>query len=189
MAPALAPGVPWPRGTAHRYTAMSPHPSVGPSVPPRMEDVHDMTIPFTKAEYRALLDLVYLGEWMLTAHDQESDPDKERYRVLSQKIYSHAKAMGCESLVEADREDGKHFPTRKYEDSGIRDVIDDYDNKSFWEELIHRLTDRDLALLAPHLVDQFPRSEEYWTAIGELGERYSEEFAAHGLTRVKVNGI
>jgi hypothetical protein len=148
-----------------------------------------MKIPFTKAEYRTLLDLVYLGEWMLTAHDREEDPAKAKYRGLAQKIRSHAKEMGCESLVEEDRGSGRYFETREYEDSGIRDVVDDYDNQSFWEELIHRLVDRDVALLAPHLVDQFPPTEEYWKLSGDLGQRYSEEFAAHGLTRVTVSGM
>ena len=147
------------------------------------------TISFTKAEYRVLLDLAYLGEWMLTAHDQQDDPAKEKYRDLVQKIYARAEDMGCESLVEGDEDDDMRFPTREYEDSGIRDIVDDYDNQSFWEELIQRLIDRDIALLTPHLVDQFPRTEEYWTLSSELGQRYSVEFAAHGLSRVTVSGM
>ncbi len=148
-----------------------------------------MTIPFTKAEYRVLLDLVYLGEWMLTANDQGDDPAKRKHRAVVQKIYSRAKEMGCESLIEGDSEGGMHFPTRQYEDSGIREIVEAYDNETFWEELINRLVDRDIAVQAPHLAEQFPRSEEYWTLIGNLGQRYGEEFTTHGLERVKVGGI
>ncbi len=158
-----------------------------PSVHLRMEDCHDMNISITKAEYRVLLDLVYLGEWMLTANDPGDDPAKRTHRAVVQKIYSFAKAMGCESLIEGDSEGGMHFPTRQYEDSGIREIVEAYDNETFWEELIQRLVDRDIAAQTPHLADQSPRSEEYWTLIGDLSQRYGEEFTTHGLERVTVD--
>lgn len=148
-----------------------------------------MKIPFTKAEYRVLLDLAYLGEWMLSAHDQGDDPAKNKYRDVVQKIYSYAKDLGCESLVEGDRDSGMIFPNREYEDSGIREIVDAYDNDTFWDEITNRLVDRDIAVQAPHLAGQFPRPEEYWTLTGALGQRYAEEFTTHGLERVTVGDM
>jgi hypothetical protein len=59
-----------------------------------------MKIDFNKSEYRLLLDMVYLADWMLTAYDETDDPEKAKYEQLSQKVYSHAKEMGCDSLIE-----------------------------------------------------------------------------------------
>ena len=54
-----------------------------------------MKINITKKEYRLLLDILHLGEWMLTAHDQEEMPEKKKYQDLVQKFYSYAEEMGC----------------------------------------------------------------------------------------------
>src|SRR5258705_12165053 len=107
-----------------------------------------MKILFTKSEYRTLLDMIYMAEWMLTAFDEQTDPAKAKYEHLAQKIYSHAKEMGWESLVEGSPADNAYFITRKYEESGVHDLIDDYDSETFWDQLIERLTERDVATRA-----------------------------------------
>ena len=63
-----------------------------------------MKIEFSKAEYRTLLELLYLAEWMLTAHDDAPDPAKERHYLLCQKIYASAKAMGLTFPAAAERQ-------------------------------------------------------------------------------------
>ena len=56
-----------------------------------------------------------------------------------------AKEMGFANLVEYDPEMGKYFPTREYDETNVvMDAIVDYDNESFWEELMERLATRDL---------------------------------------------
>jgi len=50
-----------------------------------------MKINITKKEYRLLLDILYLGDWMLTAHDDQETPEKEKYQDVIQKFYSYAK--------------------------------------------------------------------------------------------------
>ncbi|MCH9665136.1 MAG: hypothetical protein K0U41_04735 [Gammaproteobacteria bacterium] len=57
-----------------------------------------MEINITKKEYRLLFDILYLGEWMLTAHDQEEVPEKEKYQDVIQKFYSYAEEMGYGNL-------------------------------------------------------------------------------------------
>jgi hypothetical protein len=56
---------------------------------------------------------------VMTAHKIEKDPSTEKYSKLEQKIYSFANKMGCENLIE-------------------------YDNDSFWDELIDRIVVRDV---------------------------------------------
>ena len=55
--------------------------------------------------------------------------------------------MGFANLVEYDPEMKKYFPTREYDETNVvMDAIVDYDNESFWEELMERLATRDLIL-------------------------------------------
>ena len=147
-----------------------------------------MKINFTKAEYRVLLDLVYLGEWMLTAHDIGAAPEKGKYEELAQKIYSHAKEMGCESLIERSKEFNKYFPTRQFEEEGAaREFIEDYDDESFWDKLIERLTQRDVDGLTPTMAKEPDSLEEYLKIAAPIEERYATEFSSNGLRRLKIS--
>src|SRR5215213_1590814 len=106
-----------------------------------------MKILFTKSEYQTLFDMVYLADWMLTAHTDEPDDSKAKYRHLTQKIYSHAKEMGWESLVDSVSAHNEYFTSSEYEEkSGVHALIADYDTDVFWDQLIDRLTERDVAL-------------------------------------------
>ena len=147
-----------------------------------------MKINFTKAEYRILLDVVYLGEWMLTAHDTEEAPEKEKYEDLVQKIYSHAREMDCESLIEGSKEMNKYFPTREFEEeSAAHEFIEAYDDDSFWEELIERLTQRDVNDLTSTMTKEPETVEDYWEIASSIEERYATEFSSNGLRRLKIS--
>jgi hypothetical protein len=103
-----------------------------------------MKINFTKNEYRLLLDIAYLGQWMLQAYESDLSSEDDEYEMLVQKIYSFGKEMGFGDLVESSKKLNKFYPTRLYEDeSGIHDKIDQYNDDTFWDELINRLAERD----------------------------------------------
>jgi len=63
-----------------------------------------MKINFTKSEYRILLDVIYMADWILHAHDTEDRSDTKEYSDLFQKLMSYAKDMGCEDLVNFDEQ-------------------------------------------------------------------------------------
>ena len=145
-----------------------------------------MKILFTQSEYRALLDLVYIGEWMLTAFDEAADPKKAKYEHVVQKIYSHAKEMGYESLIEVFEEGNVYVPTDEYEEkSGIHDVIQRYDDDTFWTELTDRLVERDV-FAAAEGVEKLS-DDEYWKRAAPIEQKYSREFTKHGVDRLKVD--
>jgi len=100
-----------------------------------------MKILFTKSEYRTLFDMIYIAEWLVTAFERPTDPALEAYAHLAQKIYSHAKEMGWEQLVDASARDNEYLPSETYEKkSGVQDLIDAYDDEIFWdaEEGVYR---------------------------------------------------
>lgn len=89
-----------------------------------------MKIHFSKKEYRQLLDLVFLGDWIASGMNEgEASP----YDDIREKIYSHAKEMGCEQLIEFDKSLGKHFETAKFEDSGVMELVDRYNHHIKYE--------------------------------------------------------
>jgi hypothetical protein len=146
-----------------------------------------MKIEITKKEYRTLLDVFHLADWVLHAYKTEEGPETEEYRNLEQKVLSFAKEMGFEHLVEYDTEIKKYFPTREYEDtSSAMDAIVDYDNESFWDELTERLAYRDLILQEGKDKVLGMNLEERFVKIEALREKYSDEFYRNGLNRVFI---
>jgi len=146
-----------------------------------------MKINFTKKEYRLLLDVLYLGQWMLDAHDTDESPKKKEYDMVVQKIYAHAKEMGCEDLIDASKEMAGYFPTREYEESsGVDGYIDEYNLHNFWEMLVEQLTERDVRADCISKNMKINSVEEYWKLSSPYEKKYAEEFQKHGLRRVTI---
>ena len=146
-----------------------------------------MKIDITKQEYRNLLDLIYLGEWMLGANDSNNSGVGEGHAAVVQKIFSLAAEMGCATLIERSKESGEFFPTREYdENTPVRDHIDAYDEECFWSQLIHRLTDRDLEVENKALGRTIESPEDYIRASHPIEEKYAEEFRNNGLSRIEL---
>ena len=85
-----------------------------------------MKINFTKKEYRQLLDLVFVGHWIVTATDEGAV--ESPYDAIQQKVFSFAKEMGCEDLVEYAKEFDKYFNTADLEDE-LMGYIDKYEKE------------------------------------------------------------
>ena len=145
-----------------------------------------MKINFTKKEYRLLLDLVYLGEWMIEAHETGRTPESEKYEMIIQKIYSHAKEMGCEDLIESAEQFNEYFPTMEYEESEVRDYIDEYNDETFWSELIGRLMERDVRQECADKNIDVNSIEDFWELGTPHEEKYAQEFSNYGLARLVV---
>jgi len=58
-----------------------------------------MKINITKKEYRTLLEMIEIANWVLFAHKIEKDPETDKFRELEQKLLSYAKDMGAKHLV------------------------------------------------------------------------------------------
>jgi len=147
-----------------------------------------MQIELTTEEYRRLIDILYLADWLLTAHKVGDDPRIEPYHRLIQKLYARSQEAGLSHLIEYAAEFDQYFPTRALEaGTAIHEFIDEYDDETFWEELTCRLAERDLVLQLGgwDKVQKLP-TEERIRKLGQLEEHYGHEFARHGLTNLRV---
>lgn len=145
-----------------------------------------MKINFTKAEYRVLLDLVSLGEWVLTAHDTEDVPKKKKYEEVVQKIFSYAKEIGFEKLIIFNPGLQRYFGTREYDESEKEEYLEEFEENTFWTELINRLAERDF--LRENGLERVKEMslEEKIREIHKHEEKWSEELGKHGIDRLKI---
>ncbi len=108
-----------------------------------------MKLELTQKEYRLLLDILHIAEWIMNSYVIDDRPETEKYRRLEQKILSYADEMGCKGVVDYDKELGGYFPTREIEEGSAMDFIDEYNEDTFWEELVSHLAERDFINRSP----------------------------------------
>jgi len=147
-----------------------------------------MRIDLTTDEYRQLIDVLYLADWLLTAHKVGDDPRVESYQQLVQKLYARSQEAGLSHLIEYATEFDQYFPTRDFEsDTPIHGFIDEYDDETFWDELTRRLAERDLiAQLGGADKVQKLSTEERIRKLGHFEDHYATEFARHGLENLRL---
>ena len=134
-----------------------------------------MNIELTDKEYRRLLDLVYIGNWILNS--TRGDDRFEDYDLLQEKLFALCAKNGMRSLIQTWH--GHIFPSRAYEDGGIHEAIADYEDAVFFNILAEELARRDLGL-----VETDP---EDFTELSARMEEYLDEFDKSGLDTVTVD--
>lgn len=131
-----------------------------------------MQLDLTTKEFRRLLDLVYIGNWILNSirgEDRFQD-----YDALESKLFGICKAHKMSALVE-DWE-GTTIPSKAYCEGGIHEAIALYEDTVFYEILAEELARRDL---------EYPQiTEENYPQISEGMRRYMEEFQLRGVDRL-----
>jgi hypothetical protein len=145
-----------------------------------------MKIECTKEEFKILMDLVYAGN--VVANGLKSKEERVgAYAEMEQKIFAMAKDFGLEEAIEYSDEFEEYMPTLGYEqeEEGINPLIDEYDEKVFWEELIVRFARRD-ALNEVGDVNPNMTNQEVSKKQVELEAFYEEEFGENGISYLKL---
>ena len=133
-----------------------------------------MDIQLTIKEFRHLLDLVYIGNWILNS--TRGNDRFEDYDLLQEKFFALASQNGLAELAQSYY--GHVFPSRAYEDGGIHDAIADYEDAVFFDILAEELARRDM-------------SEEHLNPndLSELTARmdsYMNEFEINGIENISL---
>ncbi len=134
-----------------------------------------MNIQLSQKEFRHLLDLVYIGNWILNS---TRGLDRfEAYDELQEKIFSYALQNNMPELTQHFM--GHIFPSQAYEEGGIHEAIADYEDAVFFDILAEELARRDM-------------SEEHLNPddLNELSARmdsYMNEFELNGIENISLN--
>lgn len=147
-----------------------------------------MKIHFTKKEYRSLLDLISIAEWVMNSHKMGDEPRSEPYEQIEQKILSFAKDFGFENLISYDKNLDKYYQTREYEDAeSFMPFIDEFEEESFWDKLCTRLAQRDLLQkLGLETIKEMDIIERL-TKEDEIAVEYDKEFIENGLRNLTLS--
>jgi hypothetical protein len=146
-----------------------------------------MKFELTRTEYRNLIDMLYIASWVLSAHHAEPDERVAPFDAVEQKLLSFAPKLGLSQWVEFHEDLGKFYTTRKFEDkSPAHTFINEYDDASFWDELVNRLAVRDAAKEAGGWDAYAAMSGLDRIRIsGKYEDMYNEETQHDGLKRLQ----
>ena len=133
-----------------------------------------MKIDLTEKQFRCLLDLVYVGNWVMNS--TRGDDRIREYDDVESTVFANCLSHGMVPLVEAYQ--GELIPSRAFAEGGIHEAIMAYEDNVFFEILAQELALRDL--------DDPPITEENYDEVMERMNEYLGEFQRHGTDHVTV---
>ena len=131
-----------------------------------------MNIDLTDKEFRRLLDMVYIGNWILNS--TRAADRFEDYDIVQEKLFSLCAKNGMRSLIQVWH--GHVFPSKAYEDGGIHEAIADYEDAVFFDILAEELSRRDLG----EDINDFG-------ALTARMDEYMAEFEKNGVANLTVD--
>lgn len=134
-----------------------------------------MELHLTEKQYRRLLDLVYIGNWVLNS--TRGDDRIRDYDQVESLIFSHCLDHGMTPLIELYN--GEIIPSRAFAEGGIHEAIMAYEDVTFFEILAEELALRDL--------DTDRATVENYDEVMARMEQYMGEFEAHGTDHISVD--
>ena len=134
-----------------------------------------MNIELTELEFRRLLDMAYIGNWVLNSSrgsDRFSDYDN-----VENRLFSYCSSHGMQSLAEVV--DGVVRPSAAFEQGGIHEAIADYEDSMFFEILAEELARRDM--------DFEPIGPENFSELTNRIDEYIAEFELNGIDNISLD--
>lgn len=128
-----------------------------------------MQIELSTKEFRRLLDMVYIGNWVLNS--TRGDDRFQDYDDLESKLFGLCKGTGMKALVEDWQ--GISVPSQAYAEGGIHEAIAYYEDNIFYEILAEELSRRDM--------DYAEITDDNYDEIQTRMDRYMDEFQLSGL--------
>jgi len=122
-----------------------------------------------------LLDLVYIGNWILNSTRGENR--FADYDEVESLLFARAAVEGMPSLAELY--EGEIIPSRAFAEGGIHEAIAEYENNVFFDILAEELARRDM--------DDPPIDESNYAELTSRIEAYITEFEQHGIENILVD--
>jgi hypothetical protein len=91
-------------------------------------------------QFRRLLDLAYIGNWVLNS--TRGDDRIKEFDEVESLLFAKCRELGMEKLTE--QHDGQYIPSKAFAEGGIHDAIMEYEDTIFFEILAEELARRDI---------------------------------------------
>ena len=131
-----------------------------------------MDLHLTTKQFRRLLDMAYIGNWVLNSARGE---DRFRdYDEVESLLFAKAAQEGMPALAELWQ--GEVVPSQAFAEGGIHEAIADYEDAVFFDILAEELARRDM--------DDAAIDESNFAELTRRMDAYMAEFEAPGTDHV-----
>ena len=134
-----------------------------------------MNLELNNKQFRRLLDLVYIGNWVLNSI--RGDQRFRDYDEVESLVFAKAILEGMPSLAAFYQ--GEVVPSRAFIEGGIHEAIAEYEGSVFFEILAEDLARRDM--------NDVPIDENNYAELTSRIEAYITEFEAHGTDNILID--
>lgn len=134
-----------------------------------------MKLELTTKQYRRLLDMAYIGNWVLNS--TRGDDRFRDYDEVESILFEKAAAEGMAVLAEVY--EGEVVPSRAFVEGGIHEAIIEYENNVFFDILAEDLARRDME---QENLDQNDTNE-----LMSRMEEYMTEFELNGTDHISLD--
>lgn len=146
-----------------------------------------MQLDLTKKEYRALVDMVSIADWIMNAHEESATKPFVEHEAIKRKLLSLYKDMESDDIVKFEKKSNDYLVTKDYEEQIIDTYIAPYEDIFFWDELANRLAERDVINnLGMKKYSQMDGIERI-CAVSKIEENYTAEFVERGIEHLELN--
>lgn len=142
-----------------------------------------MKIELTKEQLESLAKLVFLGNWL--ANSWRNEDVIQEFDEVESLVLAAAKKQGLDDYVEIDEEEKKAIPSHELEEK-MAEVVDFYNDNTFWDQLIYRMADRDYVRKYGEEAFDELTTDKGMEKERPLVEKYEKEFNEHGLDRLEI---
>ncbi|MBW4061091.1 hypothetical protein HJC99_00765 [Candidatus Saccharibacteria bacterium] len=140
-----------------------------------------MNLPLDDNDKRKLIELAYLGEWLINAHHDPEHQDDAARAALQQVLADAGRTEG----VGKDVETGDYYLDEAWTERLYNHYIADYDDHVFWDELTERMAQRDLGRERDVPTDEINRDDDL-LALRPLEDVYRREFENNGIDHLEI---
>ena len=134
-----------------------------------------MQLEMSNKQFRRLLDLVYIGNWVLNS--TRGDDRFQDYDQVESLLFAKAALEGMPQLAELYQ--GEIVPSKAFVEGGIHEAIMEYENNVFFDILAEDLARRDM--------DDAPIDESNYDELTSRIDAYIAEFEEHGTDNILVD--
>lgn len=145
-----------------------------------------MKINLTKKQYRDLLLSVVIGTYIRESVDEQNGRDFREVSEVQDYLISLAKEFDAEDLTQ--NFEGHLMISDKLSEEYHDLYIEEFEEESFWFNLINRLGLRDFSKHATQEERQVVKDNEGWLSgvIDPYYAKYEKEFEKYGIERLTV---
>ena len=127
-----------------------------------------MNLELNNKQFRRLLDLVYIGNWILNS--TRGEQRFADYDEVESLVFGKALMEGMP---------GEIVPSQAFVEGGIHEAIMEYENNVFFDILAEDLARRDM--------DDAPIDESNYDELASRIDAYISEFEEHGTDNILVD--